>query len=157
MAVQLSDKEIARLVAEQKELPADWLARIQLRPKRGHKEQELELKGTSGAEFVLIFRQSDFNAMDFSVILGYRIPKSSVVFHLRRYNGKHGEHTNIIEGQTFYGFHIHSATERYQQLGRDAEAFAEPTDRYGDLHGAVRCMVEDCGLVEPRGTQLTLS
>lgn len=157
MPIFLKDAEIAQLMREKKPLPADYRQRLQLRQKRGHKEQELEVKGDSGSEFLVVVRQSDLNALDFSVILGYRVPRSNVVFHLRRYNGRHGEHTNIIEGQTFYEFHVHTATERYQLLGRDAESFAEPTGRYADLHGAIRCMIEDCGFVEPPGTQMVLS
>jgi len=153
MAVVLSDSEIGQLVAARKELPPDYQNRLALKPKRGHKEQELELKTDDGAEFRVVLRQSDFNPLDFSVILGYRIPKSNRVFRLRRYNGRHGEHSNRLEGKRFYDYHIHMATERYQQSGFDEDAYAEPTSRYADFRGAVRCMIEDCGFVEPSGTQ----
>lgn len=57
------------------------------------------------------------------------------------------EHTNRIEGDTFFGFHIHTATERYQNLGLDEDAYAEPTDRYANLSGAMECMIKDCGFI----------
>jgi hypothetical protein len=37
----------------------------------------------------------------------------------------------------FYDFHIHLATERYQKTGQyRPEHFAEPTNRYSDIHSA---------------------
>jgi hypothetical protein len=156
MSVVLTDDEIARLVAEHKVLPSDYQQRLRVRPRSGHKEQELNVEGSDGSEFRLILRLSDFNPLDFSVVLGYCMPKSNVVFRLRRYNGKHGEHTNTLERETFYDFHIHMATERYQQSGLREDTYAERTDRYADFAGALRCMLDDCGFVEPPGTQAEL-
>ena len=64
---------------------------------------------------------------------------------MRRHNGKSHEHTNQIEANTFYDFHIHMATERYQELGMREDAYAEATDRFGDFDGALRCLVDDGG------------
>ena len=86
----------------------------------------------------LMFRQSTFNPLDFSVILGYIIPNTNQVFRLRRYNGKSHEHTNWLEQEKFYDFHIHTATERYQIAGWNEDGYATPTDRYSDHHGALR-------------------
>jgi hypothetical protein len=156
MAVQLTDSEIGSLLTEQKPLPADYQSRLQLRAKTGHKERELDITGAGGSEFQIIVRQSVFNPLDFSVILGYSIPKSSVLFRLRRYNGRSHEHTNRIEGITFYDFHIHTATERYQELGCAEEHYAETTNRYADLSGALQCLLQDCAFELPPGTQGTL-
>lgn len=138
MAGTYSDNEITALVQERKPLPVDWRTRIRLRPKRGHKERDLELTGDAGSEFRLILRQNEINPLDFSAILAVRVPQSNQLFRLRRYNGKSPEHTNHIEGDTFYDFHIHMATERYQEIGTREDAYAEATDRYGDYHGALR-------------------
>ena len=108
MAIRLSEAEISRLLAERKPLPPDYRERIQTKPKHGHKERELDVIGTDGSEFRLIFRQSEFNPLDFSVILAYRPPKTNQLFRLRRYNGKSHEHTNTLDGQTFYDFHVHT-------------------------------------------------
>jgi hypothetical protein len=157
MAIRLTDEDIARFIRERKPLPVDYQARIQVRPKRGHKEREMDLRGADGSEYRLILRQSVFNVLDFSVILAYCPPKSNQLFRLRRYNGKSHEHTNTIEGQTFYEFHIHQATERYQDIGENKEdAFAESTDRFADMQGAIRCMMEDCGFEIPRQQQIPL-
>lgn len=131
---------------ERKSAPADWPNRIRLRPKRGHREQDLDLLGNGGSEFRLILRQSTVNQFDFSIILAVRIPRSNQLFRLRRYNGKSHEHTNHLEEETFYDFHIHYATERYQNLGTREDAYAEPTDRYVDYRGALRCFIEDARL-----------
>ena len=74
---------------------------------------------------------------------------------MRRHNGKSHEHRNPIEARApFYGFHIHMATERYQDHGMGEEdKYAEPTDRYGDYEGAWRCFVSDCNLQLPPGDQ----
>lgn len=101
----------------------------------------------------MILRQSTFNTLDFSVILGYQLPKSTQLFRLRRYNGRSHEHTNKIEGVTFYDFHIHQATERYQDIGLDEDTFAEATSRYQDMSGALQCLLADCAFEEPPSNQ----
>ena len=153
MAIILTDADIARLLTEPKTLPVDFQSRLQPRPKTGHKERDLDIVGQNGSEFQIIVRQSSFNPLDFSVILGYSLPKSGVLFRLRRYNGRSHQHTNQIEEITFYDFHIHTATERYQDAGYAEEHFAEVTDRYVDLNGAIRCLTNDCAFELPPGTQ----
>ena len=133
MADILSDREVEQLLKETKPLEKDYRARIQIRPKTGHKERELDVKGVNGSDFRLILRQSAYNPLDFSVILAYRPPNSNQLFRLWRCNGKSHEHTNTIEQKKFYDFHIHKATERYQQIGAREDAYAEPTDKYSDI------------------------
>jgi len=156
MAVIFSDAEILSLINERKPLPTDYRTRIQTRPKRGHKESELDVKGNNGSDFRLILRQSTFNSLDFSVILIYRPPKSNQLFRLLRYNGRSHEHTNYIEGGTFYDFHIHQATERYQESGAREDTYARPTDRFADLHQAISCMLNDCSFDVPFDPQRRL-
>jgi hypothetical protein len=148
-----SDEEIFRMIKTRKLLPKNYRAYVQLREKRGHKEREMDLKGDDGAQYRLIFRQSDFNTLDFSIILALTPSDSNQLFHLRRYNGKSHEHTNQIEDQTFYDFHIHEATKRYQESGSREDAFAKPTKRYADFNGALHCMLEDCGFETPQEAQ----
>ena len=131
MAVTHTDQAIQSLVQERKPLPVDWRRRTRMVPKRGHQERHLDVTGDGGSEFRVILRQNTINVLDFSVILALLVPQSNQVFRLRRYNGKSHEHTNYIEGQSFYDFHSHFATERYQEIGAREDAYAEPTDRYG--------------------------
>lgn len=156
MVAVYSDDEIAALIVESKRLPQGWNPRQRLRAKRGHLEHELEMKGETGNEFVVILRQSSENLFDFSVILAVRVPESNRMFRLRRYNGKSHEHTNRIEGETFYDFHIHKATERYQQLGAREDAYAVATDRYSDLSAAVSCLLDDANFELPPKSQMQL-
>lgn len=153
MAATYSDQEITALLQERKPLPADWRNRVQLRPKRGHDERDLDLTGDAGSEFLLILRQNKINPLDFSIILAVRVPQSNLLFRLRRYNGMSHEHTNHIEGKAFYDFHIHMATERYQEIGTREDAFAEPTDRYGDFQAALKCLIQDANLDVPPEAQ----
>lgn len=155
MAFRYSDEDIARLIQEPKPLPDNYRSRMQLRSKKGHKERELDVDGTQKGKYRIILRQSDYNTLDFSIILAIIPADSNQLFRLCRYNGKSHEHTNLIEGDKFYAFHIHRATERYQELGGREDAFAEPTDRYADFHSALRCLFEDCGFEVPNSAQTT--
>jgi hypothetical protein len=143
MAVRLTDKEIGDLLGEPKPLPEGHWAKLKLRPKRGHEEGQLDVTGGTGNQFRLILRRNNLNPLDFSVIVAFLPRQTNQVFRLRRYNGKHGEHTNRIEGRKIDGFHVHSATERYQDLGADEDAYAEPTDAYADFPGALAFALKD--------------
>ena len=153
MPTFLKDTEIAALIAERKPLPQDYRTRIQTKPKRGHQERELDVTGAQGTKFRVILRQSSLNALDFSIILAYVPPQSTALFRLCRFNGKSHEHTNKLESNTFYDFHIHRATERYQQSGLREDSFAEPTHRFQDFASAVRCLIQDCAFELPPNDQ----
>ena len=153
MAVSYTDDEIEALVRERKRLPQDWEHRTRLKAKRGHHEQYLELTGDAGTRFRLILRQSRINGLDFSIILAVLVPQSTQMFRLRRYNGRSHEHTNQIENQVFYDFHIHFATERYQELGAREDAYAQRTDRYATFRGALDCLFKDANFSVPPRAQ----
>jgi len=153
MSVLLSDDDIQRLINEPKPLPPNYHLRLRLKPKRGHKEADLDFQGTEGSSFRLILRQSVSNPLDFSVILAYCVPRTNIIFRLRRYNGKSHEHTNRLEGDRFYDFHIHQATRRYQEVGLREDAYAEPTDRYADLQDALQCLLSNCEFEIPPNLQ----
>ena len=157
MAVRFTDVEIAMLIEEHKSFPKSWRMPVNFLDKRGHKTRDLNITGESGNEFRLILRQNMVNPLDFSIILALRIPQSNQIFRLRRYNGKSHQHRNRIENEIFYDFHIHMATERYQDRGFREDTFAEATDRYGDFNGALECLLEDTGFPpEPPDPQLPL-
>lgn len=153
MAVGYTDDEIDALIDERKPFPTDWQSRIRMKAKRGHDEQHVDFRGEAGTEFRLILRQSRVNRLDFSIVLAVLVQQSTRVFRLRRYNGKSHEHTNQIENEKFYDFHIHYATERYQELGAREDAYARPTDRYGTFREALGCVFEDANCDVPREAQ----
>jgi hypothetical protein len=148
MGLKLRDEEISRYVAESKTLPLDFRARLRLKPRHGYLGAEMTIVGDAGTTFRVIIRQSRRNPLDFSVILGVLLPGTSDLFRLRRYNGKHGEHTNRIEGDRMTGFHVHYATERYQLRGMAEDSFATPTNRHGSSQEALECLLSDCGFIE---------
>lgn len=157
MAIRLQDSEIAELIQERKVLPGGFLKKLEVKQKRGHKERELPVHSDGGRTFRIILRESSFNSLDFTAILAYDLPNSNQRFRLRRYNGKAHEHTNKIEKETFYDFHIHHATERYQSFGLGKEdAYAEVTDRYSTLQEALECLLQDCGFDVPEDYELDL-
>jgi len=156
MPAQLSDSEIRALLAEAKPLPPDFEVRLRPKPKSGHEEAEIDVTGVGGSAFRLIIRRSAHNPLDFSVILAYQPPDTNILFRLRRYNGKSHEHSNRLESETFYEFHRHTATERYQEAGFREDAFAEADQRFADLNEAMNCLFEDCGFRLPPERQLGL-
>ncbi len=54
------------------------------------------------------------------------------------------------------GFHIHTATERYQVNSVREEDYAEPTKRYADVNGALKCLFADANFEDPNGLHDTL-
>ena len=156
MAARYTDSDIQQLLAERKLLPDEYRKKLKPREKRGHREAELAVAGAAGVEFRLIARQNSLNILDFSLILAVCPAGSNQLFRLRRHNGKSHEHTNQIEANTFYDFHIHMATERYQELGMREDAYAEATDRFGDFDGALRCLLDDGGFETPPDPNLRL-
>ncbi|MEA3350365.1 MAG: hypothetical protein U9Q82_07075 [Chloroflexota bacterium] len=155
MDIKLTDEEIQDLINEPKILPDNYRDRLRTKPKRGHKEADLDVHGENGSKFRIIIRQSSLDPFDFSVILGYKIPKTNVLFRLRRYNGKSHEHTNKLENMRFFDFHIHQATLRYQQFGLSEDEYAEVTNEYADLHGAIQSLLTECSFILPPNTQLS--
>ena len=142
MAIAYSDQEIKEFMQERKILPNDW--RNQL-----YKNEELFVKGKNGNTFGLRIRQHNIYPLNFSAILTVREPLSNREFRLRRYNGSNHTHTNRIEREEISGCHIHSATERYQLRGQREDGYAQSTNRYHDLSGALKCLINDANFEEP--------
>ncbi|MDE0105697.1 MAG: hypothetical protein OXN89_25240 [Bryobacterales bacterium] len=141
-----NDDEIGRLIKMPKmgaDANAKWPT---LRSKRGHVEAHATFGGTDQNEFRVVLRRSTFNPLAFSAVLMVRVPDSTRWFRLRRYNGNNHEHFNLVEGNRFRAFHIHTATERYQRRGGREDGYAEPTERFSSYDEAVRCLAEDAKL-----------
>ncbi len=134
-----TENEIAQLIREPKEILGDW----RTRPENGHIRGSLDVSGSSGSEFCIKLRQNLQNPLDFSVILAIPLPTSNRLFHLLRYNGRSHRHRNRIERNRFFAFHIHTATARYQAMGYNEDGYAESTERYAALAGALACLVQD--------------
>jgi hypothetical protein len=152
MPVRLTDEHITKLLQERKPLPADWHPRLVPKQRRGrqHKEAHLDTVGAAGSVFRISIRQSAADPGSFAVVLSHRPLGTTEFVRLRRYNGSHWPHTNPIEKTVVDGCHIHIATERYQDRGADAETFAEPTDRFSDINGALQLLIEECRFDVPK-------
>ena len=99
----------------------------------------------SGNKFQIYKRQNLRPGMenDFSCGISW-VSSNGETMTLARYNGSSHAHPNHLE-KTKLGFkcHIHKATEKYIQANRKPEGYAEETDRYHTLDGALHCLVVD--------------
>lgn len=161
----LRDPEISAFISETKLLPENWQSLFTLKEKSGfqHKERSIMVLGKSGSQFRVILRQNRINTFDFSVILIFQ-DKDGKEYRLVRYNGKHpSEHTNKWEkeqGQTGHTFgpefHMHFATERYQEAGYSIDGFAKVTTEYHDFRSALERFFRDNNFRQPETPQRNL-
>ena len=146
MGYYFTDAEINNLVAEEKSHPVTLSEIMAFKQSDGHKRSSFEINRPDGSRFIIKLRQNQNNINDFSAIIGFQEKGNNTSFILRRYNGKSHEHSNRIEGNKFYYFHIHIATQRYQDDGRKEESYAEESDQYTDLTSALRCLLAECNI-----------
>lgn len=151
----LTDKEIQNLIDEPKQMnrsAGSLLHGMKARSGRGasHQQKSLKFPRSSGeGEWLIYLRRSIENPFDFSCGLGFIPEGRTQAFTLRRYNGRSHQHTNRLEnGATFYDFHIHHATEKYQHASYDDEHHAQPTDLYTDINGAFKNLLTDCKVMD---------
>ncbi len=150
MNIKYTDQQIVDLINEPKVLPDDWRARL-------CKENSLYIMGENGNRFRIITNLNEKYPSYFSVILTVINPKIGAAFRILRYNGIPKRlHRNKIEKQKIFGYHIHLATERYQERGYDEEGYAEKTDRYNNLEGALQCLIQDANFELPAQLELKL-
>lgn len=152
----LSDSDIESLVKEGKIRPNGLVPLGHLAERNNHRRRDYQVDSAtdSGNEFVIAIRQSMINPLDFSAILGYKVPGSNLIFRLRRYNGSSHTHTNPIEKITIVeDFHVHYATERYQRQGHKEDTYAEPSLRHSSLETAIRSLLDECGFNNPPSNQ----
>jgi hypothetical protein len=123
--------------------------RSRSKEKDGHEQYNYKLHSeTEDLEFELYTRQNLREGMedDFSCGISWLAPNGES-FTLKRYNGPSHKNKNQLEGTSLdYKPHIHLSTERYVRANRKAEGFAEETNRYNSLKGALHCLVTDCNI-----------
>ena len=97
--------------------------------------------------FVLFTRQSTVISDNFSAGLRWKSKTGEEVI-LMRCNGSDHPHGNSIEREEFGAqAHIHRATERYIVAGKKVESFAQPTETYTTLSGALHELVRLANIV----------
>ncbi|MCH7974107.1 MAG: hypothetical protein IH949_09525 [Bacteroidetes bacterium] len=146
MSYYFTDNEITDLISEQKVLLKTLREILTFQESDGHKKNSFSIERLDGSQFLIILRQNIHNINDFSVIFAFQEKVKNTNFKLRRYNGKSHEHTNKLEGDKFYNFHIHFATQRYQDVGQKEKSYAKVTDRYSDIQKALKCLLKDCNI-----------
>jgi hypothetical protein len=146
MSYYFTDEEINSLISEEKNFLGSIEEIMIYKESDGHKRASIELPRSDGNRFIIQLRQNQNDINDFSAIIAFQEKNSNKDFKLMRYNGKSHEHSNKLEGNRYYAFHIHMATQRYQDAGRKEESYAEETNRYSDIKGALRCLLQDCNV-----------
>lgn len=142
-----TDDEIDSMISEEKYFDGSFEELLNLKESDGHKTTSIDFPRADGSKFVIKLRQNQNDINDFSAIFTFQEKGNNKDFKLRRYNGKSHAHTNKIENQDiFFKFHIHMATQRYQDMGLKEESFAEATERYSNLRSALQCLLEDCNI-----------
>ncbi len=154
MARILTDREIDELLHEHKSLPTNWQSRLQPRPKSNfsYSQRDYEIQGENGHVFRIVIRKNEINPLDFSIILTFR-DNNGAEFNLCRYNGRHpSQHTNKLEkaeglsnSKFRNAFHIHKATQRYQEMDLAIDGYAEATDDYSSFDTALHVFVRSNG------------
>jgi hypothetical protein len=153
MASVLSDAQIQSMIKEKKKVP-----KLRSGYKRkivaGHYRVGVSAIGNSGERYYLYCNEAIDDPLEFSVGLGYEKRDINRLFLLQRYNSPDFPgHENPIEGEVITGFHIHTATQRYQIFGkRQEEKYAEATERYSNSDEALSCLLNDCGILENQTT-----
>lgn len=123
----LSDRDIRELITMVKRATnpsARW------QENRGSRQKNFNVEGESYA-FQLYLRQNTFDADHFSCGLSVIKPDGQRLT-LLRYNGSNHAHGNIR-----FQCHIHRASERAIEEGRKPEWYADTTDTYHTLDGAL--------------------
>jgi len=140
----LTDNEIADLLAAPK-LVINPRARV--KEQRGSLQLNYAAQRCGETEFEVFVRQSLHDPQGFSCGLVYT-PRLGERITLMRCNGGNHLHVNSLEGFESIGkcCHIHIATERYMAAGRKPDHYAEPTQLYGEVRGALRTLIEKCNI-----------
>ena len=152
----LTNAQIANLLAVPKPISRKQVVHLKTKGKangRGDVESKVRVVTSGrGRRTFQITASKKRRPLQFSIILSFSWYGRQI--NLIRCNGHHREHTNLIEERSKIGvqaipantFHIHVATHRYQlEPESDAEAYAEPTDRYFSFVGAIEFLCNHYG------------
>jgi len=145
MDISLSDERIAELISMPKRV-ANPKARMV--PDAKHLKCDYKVASVSGdEEFTIFLRQHSEMPDDFTAGLKWHSTTGEAVV-LMRCNGSSHPHKNHIENTRFSAgnCHIHKATERYIERGCEPEHFAEITNGYTSLAGALHRLCVDCNI-----------
>lgn len=152
----LTDDKIAQLLAVPKRVENPQ-AREKSEGK--HLRRDYRVVSDDGEHrFALFTRQSTRIAEGFSAGLLWHAKTGEDVM-LLRCNGSDHPHPNLLEHERIeYQCHVHLATERYSQANRRIEGYAQETETYHTLAGALHHLVQQAHIqglkTEPDEAQL---
>lgn len=109
--------------------------------KPGHRQRRYDLVATDSGtwRFLLYQRQNAQDPLDFSCGLAL-VRRGGRPMTLIRYNGPSHRHGSIR-----YRCHIHRTTVEAISVGKP-DSYAERTNRFATLEGAMACLLDDCGI-----------
>lgn len=123
-------------------------ARWSERPKShiGHKQRNFKAVSLDSPDinFGVYMRQNTDIEEDFSCGIEFR-PFAGSAIVLARYNGPshwHRDADKVIDHRP----HIHRASERAISMGKKPDWFADETDRFETVEGALACLMKDYSL-----------
>ena len=136
----LTDEKIAQLLACAKRVENP---QARERQEGKHLRRDYRIASDDGEHrFALFTRQSTTITDGFSVGLIWHA-KSGDEIVLLRCNGSDHPHPNVLERVRIeFKCHVHIATERYIQANRKSEAYAEESQAYHTLAGALHHLVQ---------------
>lgn len=111
------------------------------------KQLSIELYGGDHL-FKIYMRQSVLDEDNFSCGVSLVVNGNNDIT-LARYNGSSHVHVNKCDGRRFdFECHIHMANEESLKASKKIENYAEPTNRYTNLQGAIKCVLSDFHIVD---------
>jgi hypothetical protein len=142
--IALTDAEIQKLIKLPKKISNP---RVRSRVLDKHTQTDYRVFSEDEThEFIVFARQSNLIHNSFTAGLRW-LPKSGDSVILVRMNGSSHSHKNSIEKTRIeFGCHIHMATERYMALDKREEAYAEATNEYQTLNGALYHLLKFCNI-----------
>lgn len=151
----LTDAKIAQLLTVPKRVENP---QAREKPEGKHLRRDFRVVSDDGEyRFALFTRQSTRITEGFSAGLLWHAKTGEEVM-LLRCNGSDHPHPNVLEHERIeYQCHMHLATERYIQVNRKPEGYAQETQGYHTLTGALHHLVQEAHIqglrTEPDGPQ----
>lgn len=145
MDISLSDERIAELIAMPKRVVNPKARQVS---DAKHLKCDYKVVSVPGdEEFTVFVRQHSEMLDDFTAGLKWHAATGEAVI-LMRCNGASHPHKNHIEGTRFSlgHYHVHKATERYIEKGYESEHFAEITNEYTSVEGALHRLCAECNI-----------
>lgn len=143
----LTDERIGELIGIHKIITEQERRRMSKRKEiNGSRRLDIPLLADCDESFHIFIRESIDDPFDFTAALCVALQDGGRV-NLMRCNGRHGSHKNIIENEWLEdACHVHIATSRYIQRGLNAEGFAQQTEDYFSVEGALVCLLNRCNI-----------